>query len=164
MPFEKDIRIKIRSERYEVSASLFSDEDNEGALTLRAPDADDAPEIIEINTVGRLTDNGDRIEISYDESEATGMEGSKTVVSFLHSDSGIVSMSRSGMVSAILTFEAGKRHHCVYKTPYMPFEICVRTLKVANLLMTFGTLDLDYVIEIRGARAERTKFRMQILK
>ena len=164
MPFEKDIRIKIKSERYEVSASLFSDDDNERELTLRAPDADDAPEIIEINTLGKLTDDGERIEIGYDESEATGMEGSKTAISFLHSDPGVVSMARSGMVSAILTFESGKRHHCVYKTPYMPFEICVRTLKVQNLLMTFGTLDLDYVIEIRGARAERTKFRMQILK
>ena len=92
------------------------------------------------------------------------MEGSTTAVSFLRSQSGIVSMTRSGAVSTVLTFEAGKRYHCVYKTPYMPFEICVRTLKVENLLMTMGTLDIDYVIEIRGARAERTKFRMQLLK
>ena len=165
MSLRKDIRIKIRSERYEVAASLFSGEDRDGELILRAPDtADEAPEIIEINTLGRLSDDGERVEISYEESEATGMEGSSSMVSFVRSDAGIVSMARSGMVSTVLTFEAGKRYHCVYKTPYMPFEICVRTIKVENLLMTMGTLDLDYVIEIRGARAERTKFRMQILK
>ena len=161
---KKEIRIKIRSVRYEVEASLFSGEDSEGALTLRAEDADESPEVIEINSVGTLYDDGDRVEIAYEETEATGMEGSLSTVSYLRSDSGIVSMTRSGTVSTVLTFEAGKRYHCVYKTPYMPFEICVRTLKVENLLMTMGTLDIDYVIEIRGARAERTKFRMQILK
>ena len=165
MSLGKEIRIKIRSERYEVAASLFSGEDREGELTLRAPDtADEAPEIIEINTIANLRDDGERVEISYEETEATGMEGSSSTVSFVRTESGIVSMARSGMVSTLLTFEAGKRYHCVYKTPYMPFEICVRTIKVENLLMTMGTLDLDYVIEIRGARAERTKFRMQILR
>lgn len=164
MSFKKEIRIKIKSVRYEVEASLFSGEDSEDVITLRADDEDNTPETIEINSVGTLYDNGDRVEISYEETEATGMEGSVSSVSFLRSESGIVSMTRSGAVSTVLTFEAGKRYHCVYKTPYMPFEICVRTLKVENLLMSMGTLDIDYVIEIRGARAERTKFRMQILK
>ena len=164
MSLRKDIRIKIRSVRYEVEASLFSGEDNEEIITVRAEDADESPEVIEINSIGTFYDDGNRIEIAYEETEATGMEGSLCTVSFLRSDSGIVSMTRSGSVSAVLTFEAGKRYHCVYKTPYMPFDICVRTLKVENLLMSMGTLDIDYVIEIRGARAERTKFRMQILK
>ena len=164
MSLKKDIRLKIKSTRYEVEASLFSDDESEEALTVRAEDADESPEIIEINSLGTLYDDGDRVEVTYEETEATGMEGSTTAVSFLRSQSGIVSMTRSGAVSTVLTFEAGKRYHCVYKTPYMPFEICVRTLKVENLLMTMGTLDIDYVIEIRGARAERTKFRMQLLK
>ena len=164
MSSKKEIRLKIKSTRYEVEASLFSGDDSENLLTIRAEDADDTPEIIEINSVGTLYDDGDRVDISYEESEATGMEGSVSTVSFLRSQSGIVSMTRSGAVSTVLTFEAGKRYHCVYKTPYMPFEICVRTINVENLLMTMGTLDIDYVIEIRGARAERTKFRMQILK
>lgn len=164
MSLKKEIRIKIKSVRYEVEASLFSEEDSEGALTLRAEDSDEKPETIEINSLGTLYDDGERVEVTYEETEATGMEGSVSTVSFLRSQSGIVSMTRRGAVSTVLTFEAGKRYHCVYKTPYMPFEICVRTLKVENLLMTMGTIDIDYVIEIRGARAERTKFRMQILK
>jgi hypothetical protein len=45
----------------------------------------------------------------------------------------------------------------------MPFEICVRTLKVENDILNNGTLKLDYIIEIRGNKAERTKFEMTLM-
>ena len=69
-------------------------------------------------------------------------------------------MIRSGSVSTSLVFEQGKRHRCVYKTPYMPFEVCVHTLKVDNKLAAEKSLYIDYIIEIRGAKAERTKLQM----
>ena len=75
----------------------------------------------------------------------------------------MVSMIREGVVSTALVFEAGKRHHCLYQTPFMPFEVCVYTKKVENRLLDEGYLELDYMIEIRGARAERTQFRMELL-
>ena len=158
----ENIRIKIRSELYEVDASLFSNEaidfDN---LPISEENPD--PEIMDINSLGKYDDDGERVSISYDESDATGMEGSVTTVTFLKSAPSVISMIREGLVSTTLTFETGKRHHCLYKTPFMPFEICVRTLKVDNALLRGGALTLDYVVEIRGAKAERTKFTMQIL-
>ena len=72
-------------------------------------------------------------------------------------------MIREGVVSTALVFETGKRHHCVYQTPFMPFEVCVYTKKVENHIVDGGYLELDYMIEIRGARAERTQFRMELL-
>jgi uncharacterized beta-barrel protein YwiB (DUF1934 family) len=72
-------------------------------------------------------------------------------------------MIRSGSVSTALVFEPGKRHFCTYKTPYMPFEVCVHTIKVDNrLLDAEGTLDLDYVVEIRGAQAERCRLHLEL--
>ena len=158
----KDVRIKIHSELYDVDASLFSSDDidvNDLPLDEESPE----PEILDINTVGHYVDDGERISISYDESEATGMEGSTTTVTFLKSEPTVVSMMREGMVSTTLVFEVGKRHHCLYKTPFMPFEICVRTIKVSNSILGIGAISLDYVVEIRGAQAERTKFSLQIL-
>ena len=159
----KDIRIKIRSELYEVEASLFSDGTDVEEFFEDDGEASPEPEIMEINTMGTLSDDGARISISYEESEATGMVGSTTTVSFLKSAPHIVTMARSGAVSATLVFEESKRHHCIYKTPFMPFEVCVHTTKVANLMTVGSTLELDYIVEIRGAKAERTKFKMQIL-
>ena len=161
----KNIRIRIKSERYEVEASLFSSPETENGemLSIFFEGAEAKPEIVEIQTEATLTLSDGRVEISYDETEATGMQGSRTVISFLEEEDGIVSMVREGMVSTNLVFEAGKRYLCVYRTPYMPFEVCVRTFKVDNRLLGERTLALDYVVEIRGAQAERTKFYVQIL-
>ncbi len=162
---EKEIRIRLKSERYEVEASLFSsaDEDNGEGFFLLGEDGEQRPEVMEIHSVGTLCVKDGRVEIAYDETEATGMAGSRTAVSFLEAEPGIVSMVREGAVSTTLVFESAKRYRCVYQTPYMPFEVCVRTHKVDNRLLSDGVLLLDYIIEIRGAQAERTKFSMQIL-
>jgi uncharacterized beta-barrel protein YwiB (DUF1934 family) len=157
----EEVRIKIRSVRYEVEASLFSEESADDILELLG--GTDEPETVEINTVGRSTRKDGRMEISYEETEVTGMEGSTTAISFLEADVGIVTMLREGAVSTALVFEESKRHHCVYKTPFMPFQVCIHTLKVDNRLLTEGKIDLDYIVEIRGARAERTKFTMEVL-
>ncbi len=157
----EEIRLKLRSVRFEVEASLFSEDDEYSFDLLEQREA--APETVEINTLGFQKEENGRIEISYDESEVTGMEGSSTFVTFLKGQEGIVSMVREGSVSTALVFEEGKRHHCVYNTPFMPFQVCIHTLKVDNKLLTDRYIDLDYIVEIRGAQAERTKFRMEIL-
>jgi uncharacterized beta-barrel protein YwiB (DUF1934 family) len=166
---KEEVRIKIRSELYEVEESLFSDlpEDEDEiaeAIAEAVADGEGEKDILEINSLGSYVFDGERITISYDETEGTGMEGSVTSVTFLKDAPEIVSMVREGTVSATLVFEEGKRHHCIYNTPIMPFEICVRTKKVVNRLDINGSLELDYIIEIRGAKAERTRFYMQVLK
>ena len=162
MSVTKEARIKILSELYEVEASLFTDDD-EAPEFFEDDNKPVEPEIMEINSIGSICDDGERVTVSYEESDATGMQGSVTSLTFLKSDPSIVTMMRTGLVSATLVFEEGKRHHCIYKTPFMPFEVCIHTTKVVNLLNVGSTLELDYIVEIRGAKAERTKFKMQIL-
>lgn len=167
---EHEIRIKIRSELYEVEESLFSDipEDGDELEEMFAQanerDAADEKDVLRINTEGKYSFDGKRITISYNETEESGMVGSLTAVTFLVDEPEIVSMIREGNVSATLVFEEGKRYNCIYNTPIMPFEVCVRTQKVVNRLDINGTLELDYTVEIRGAKAERNKFFMQVIK
>ena len=161
---KREVKIRIESITYEVEASLFGmDEADVMELDESDIQAEIEPDKIEIKTFGVFSIDGDRAEISYEESEATGMEGSITSLSFDMREVGLVTMARTGIVSTVLVFERGKRHHCIYQTPYMPFEICVNTLDVRNRIAEAGTLELDYVIEIRGAKAERTKFMMKIM-
>ncbi len=163
MSAEREIRILINSERYEIEESLF-EEDFDDIAVYNSDSKGAEPETMEIKTRGlfKVTDDC-RAEISYDETELTGMEGSSTVVSYNMKNDGIITMMRTGEVSTTLVFEKGKRHHCVYKTPFMPFEVCVRTIDVQNTLYIGGELVIDYIVEIRGARAERTKFSMKIM-
>ena len=163
---KQPIRMKIKSTRFEMPELLFAQ--------ACAEVAEDMPEIkiteemlaaaegeaLEVNTNGMLSIEDGRIEFSYDESEITGMDGSKTAISYAEENPELITMIRSGSVSTSLVFEQGKRHHCVYKTPYMPFEVCVHTLKVDNRLASDRSLYIDYIIEIRGAKAERTKLQM----
>lgn len=163
MSLNEEIRIKIRSELYEVEASMFSDDADIDFFETEKTDATPEADILEINSLGTMSDDGERIFITYNETEATGMDGSTTSISFLKSSPDVVTMTRDGLVSATLVFEEDKRHHCIYKTPFMPFEVCIKTKDVINNILSNGELELDYVVEIRGAKAERTKFKMQIL-
>ena len=125
-------------------------------------DLTDESETVEMRTAATLTEKDGRIELAYDETELTGMEGSTTVLSFEESAPGVLTMLRYGAVSTALVFEEGKRHICAYETPYMPFEICIQTKTVRNrMTMDGGTVELDYLVEIHGAKAERTIFSLE---
>lgn len=131
----------------------------------------DAIEKIELFTEGILTITPDTgfadtpsatVAIRYDETELTGMEGAHSTITYRTADRGLVTMIRTGMVSTALTFKAHHRAICTYDTPYMPFSIGIHALTVDNRLDTEGELKLDYIIEIRGARAERCEMVMKI--
>ena len=101
---KEEVRIKIRSELYEVEESLFSDlpEDEDEiaeAIAEAVADGEGEKDILEINSLGSYVFDGERITISYDETEGTGMEGSVTSVTFLKDAPEIVSMVREGTVS-----------------------------------------------------------------
>ena len=131
----------------------------------------DAIEKIELFTEGVLTITPDEgfaetpsatVAIRYDETELTGMEGARSTITYRTADRGLVTMLRTGMVSTAMTFKAHHRAICTYDTPYMPFSIGIHALTVDNRLDTEGVLKLDYIIEIRGARAERCEMVMKI--
>ena len=131
----------------------------------------DAIEKIDLITEGIMTVTPDdgfteepsfTVAISYDETELTGMAGARSTVTYRTADRGLVTMIRSGMVSTAMTFKAHHRAICTYDTPYMPFSIGIHALTVDNRLDTDGILKLDYIIEIRGARAERCEMTMKI--
>lgn len=151
----KKVKIKIITDRAEAAVGLFENI----ATPLAEPSA---PEHSEMTVEGGYHDDGVRVAISYDESAATGMEGSRATISFQKSEPGLISMLRTGSVKTALLFERGRRHICVYQTPLAPFEVCVQTAKVQNAIETMGTLDLDYIVELKGAQAEHTKMKIVI--
>ena len=120
------------------------------------------PEPTELIMEGRLITGKDRVELVWEESELTGMEGSVTSVGFQRSDEGLVSMMRTGPVRTALTFEEKKRHFCIYRTPFSSFEVCVYTRRVENALLREGRLHLDYLMEIHGAQAERCRMTLTL--
>ena len=162
--------IDILTSRIEMNLSLFSEEpENEEAEELSQSFEEmlknrkgEMPEPTEMLMEGKLLVAGHRVELVYAESELTGMHGSVTAIGFEPSNPDLVSMVRTGPVRTAMTFEEGKRHICLYNTPFSEFEVCVRTLKVNNRLLEENKLELDYLIEIHGAQAEHCKMTVTI--
>lgn len=187
----KKVRISLKTERYRVVGSLFEEETVSGkalaeGLELlqkmtedlgdshsqegaegeewfpKAADEDNTTEVMEMTTEAVLRDDGDRVELRYEESELSGMQGAKTTVVFSRRFPELISMARGGSVNTALTFETGKRYLCAYQTPLMPFEVGVYTISVCNSFDEEGKILLDYMIEIRGAEAEHCKLLMTV--
>ena len=168
---KKDVMITIETVRYGLTVPLFNPdgeaddivieeemlEEAEAAANEMDEEDEDAPVTAQMMMEGRLVMTSRRAELVYHESELTGMEGSVTKIGFDLNMPELVSMLRGGAVNTALIFEEGRRHICVYNTPFSSFEVCIHTLKVQNNILESGELYLDYLIEIHGARTERCK-------
>ena len=143
------------------------DEGNEDGLAELLLDlaAEDEPEpdSYELTTEIAVREEDGRLVFSYDESAVSGMEGTKTEISFAKNDRGLLFISRYGSVKTTFVLEKGVRHTCTYQTPYMPFEMIVLTRSAVNTLTEKGgRLLLDYFIEIRGAAVQHVKLTVNV--
>lgn len=123
------------------------------------------PERIEFTTDGTLSDDGKRIEISYEESNLCGMAGSRTTLLFDKAVPELVTMVRTGTHTSSLVFNAAdRRQRCMYDTGIVPpFELCVLTRSIDNsLTYEGGKLALDYIIEMRGVKTEYNNLLMEV--
>lgn len=150
---KRNVMISITTNRYMIAQGLF-EEDNDEEEIFDDPDGEcSGPE--EILLEGKLVTNEQRVELLYEESELSGMQGATTSVGFARNAPGLISMNRTGSVVTSLVFEEGKRHFSVYDTMFSSFQVCVRTLRVENKLLSEGRINIEYLIEIHGAQAER---------
>lgn len=116
---------------------------------------------METSLFGTLEKSGDDYTLRYEE-EAEGMGGTFTEVKFNEKEPEMVTIVRTGALDSFMLFEEGKRNVSVYNTGIMPFEICIYTKSVDNSLLDDGYLDITYLVEIKGASAQRTSLKMEI--
>lgn len=157
---KRNVNIRIETKRTELAASLF-DEDGTGDFPFDFGPMEEEDEA-ELFVEGRLVTTANEVKLLYEESELSGMEGSVTCLSFLRVSPGVVTMTRSGDVRTALVFEEGQRHICVYNTPFLDFEVCIKSFRVRNALLERGRIDLDYIVEIHGAKAERCRMTITV--
>ena len=168
---KQNVMIDILTSRIEMNMSLFDEDAEAEEIEESIPQSfedvlknfsGEMPEPTEMLMEGKLLVADHRVELVYAESELTGMQGSLTAIGFEPSNPDLVSMVRTGPVRTAMTFEEGKRHICLYNTPFSEFEVCVRTIKVNNRLLEENKIELDYLIEIHGAQAEHCKMTVTV--
>ncbi len=109
---------------------------------------DNETESVELTTSGTLEQTADGWEIRYEESEATGMEGTSTTV---HVSPNKVLLERTGSNAGFLLLEKNVRHHSNYSTPYGALDLGTYATSLEYTLTPMGgELEFAYTLGFNG--------------
>ena len=158
-----DVRIKIKTAQKEYKGKSIFEHAADELMIQETFDPFDGGDVIETSLYGNASIKNDIYSLKYEES-AEGLDGTYTELKFDIKSPKEVSLLRTGALESFMYFEEGKRHVCVYNTGIMPFEICIYSKEVDNKLLTHGYLEIAYLIEIKGACAQKTVFKMEVEK
>lgn len=112
--------------------------------------SDDEKSEMELTTTGTLDEKNGSFIISYEDSEATGFEGSVTDITVRENE--IASIIRSGSSNSNLIIEHGKKHFCHYATPFGEFIVGINAKKIENNLNSNGgNLYMKYTIDLNSS-------------
>lgn len=118
------------------------------------------PDHIDLVTRGRLYRKKGKYFISYDESELTGLQGSRTTLKL---DGPNVTMTRTGTFPTQMLFSEHQRHVGLYQTEAGAMTISTHTSHVRNTIgENGGNLEIDYSLEVDSNFAGENRFEMAV--
>ena len=121
---------------------------------------DQEPEVIELTTEGTLEKQKEVWEISYEESDLTGLAGVTTA--FRVGPRGVV-LKRTGKLENQMIFMEGRRHESLYRIDIGALMIAVQATKVESRVSDQGgTVDIHYNIEIEDTAMGTMEYHLTI--
>ncbi len=87
--------------------------------------------------------------ISYEDTSATGFEGSVTTIKVNREKT--ASIIREGTANSVLSLEIGRKHYCQYGTPYGNLQIGVFTHQIKNSIEKDGSIYLRYTLDLNSS-------------
>lgn len=120
----------------------------------------EGPNAVELVTQGRYGVERGKAELTYQESELTGLDGTTTSFTV---EQKRVKMRREGIVQSEMIFQEGEKHYFVYETPFGATTMGVNTNSVQCRLGEHGGfMDIDYVVDVEHAVIGRNRFHIAI--
>ena len=118
------------------------------------------PEIIELVTEGWMEFRSGGWDISYEESELTGLAG---VTTTFRVEPGRVMLDRKGALNSQMIFEEGVSHDSLYQMPFGALMLTVKaTFVYYDIVSDGGTIDLSYQINIENTEAGIIDYHLDI--
>ena len=122
--------------------------------------ADQEPEVIELITEGTLEEVENGWELSYEESDLTGLRGVRTI---FHLGDKTITLIREGKLNSQMVFQEGVSHDSLYQMEFGALMLTVCAIKVeANVTADGGVIDLVYNIEIEQNAAGVIDYHLDI--
>ena len=117
-------------------------------------------EKIEVVTVGEFSINGDEFIATYDETEISGMEGTKTTLK-IKGDK--VLLHREGTTSTKMEFQKDNTQVALYNTPYGMLELKTSTKELdLDVNEKGGNISIKYHLIAGGQEPIKTNLDMKI--
>ena len=122
--------------------------------------ADQEPEVIELVTEGWMEFRNGGWDISYEESELTGLAG---VTTTFRVEPGRVVLDRKGALNSQMIFEEGVAHESLYQMAFGTLMLTVKaTFVYFDIVSDGGTIDLSYNIDIENTEAGVIDYHLDI--
>ena len=121
---------------------------------------DQPPEIIELVTDGTMEFRNGGWDISYEESELTGLAG---VTTTFRVEPDKVTLTRKGALNSQMIFQKNVVHESLYQMPFGALMLSVKATSVFfDILPEGGVIDLSYNIEIENTQAGVIDYHLDI--
>ena len=118
------------------------------------------PEITELMTEGFMTVDSGAMELSYEETELTGMKG--TTTRFLIEEDMVV-LERTGMIQSRMEFRSGERSSSLYETPCGTMVVDITTTKLSQRLTERGGLmEICFTIAVNHQITGENRFKIRV--
>lgn len=118
------------------------------------------PDVIRLDTEGTMEFRDGGWDITYEESELTGLAG---VTTTFRVEQEKVTLIRTGMLSSTMVFQEGVAHDSLYHMEYGTLMISIMATRVAfDIVAEGGTIDLVYSIVIENAQAGVIDYHLDI--
>ncbi len=120
----------------------------------------DPGEAIELVTDGQYCFKDGKGRLTYEESELTGMAGTRTSFTF---KPGEVVLSRKGTLTSQMIFREGAKNTFLYDTPYGSTTMGLDTHSIRSTLgERGGDLEIDYIVDFDHAVVGRNRFKINV--
>ncbi len=118
------------------------------------------PDAMELVTAGQYGQDEKETLLTWQESELTGMEGTKT--SLRVQRDGVV-LSREGKLNTRMEFEEGKKRYFLYETPFGSATMGLNTRRIVNRLgLHGGEIEIDYSVDMDQTVVGRNRFFIRV--
>ena len=118
-------------------------------------------EKIEVVTVGEFSINGDEFIATYDETEISGMEGTKTTLKIKENK---VVLHREGTTSTKMEFQKNNTQVALYNTPYGMLELKTSTKELdLDVDEKGGNISIKYHLIAGGQEPIKTNLDIKII-
>lgn len=115
---------------------------------------------IEFTTDGFYMYDGDIAQMSYAETEVTGLPGTRTTLTVMPDK---VIVDRRGGINSRMEFVPGGKDVFQYGTPYGTANMGIETRSIKHSMTeNGGSVDIDYVVNMEHAVVTRNRFQIRV--